>query len=186
MPADDIVLEADDKMDKAVGVLSDEYRGLRTGRATPALVDHLSVEYYGAPTPIKQLASISCPDARLIVIKPYDAGAMEGIEKAIQKSNLGINPQSDGKVIRLAVPPLSEERRKQYARMAKDSAEKAKVAIRNIRRDAMKAAEAEEKEGGMTEDELTRFKTEMQKSTDDHEKKVEELLDKKTKEIMEV
>lgn len=186
MPADDIVLEADDKMDKAVAVLTEEFKGLRTGRATPALVDHFTVEYYGAPTPIKQVASISCPDPRMIVIKPYDASALPGIEKAIQKSNLGINPQSDGKLIRLAIPPLSEERRKQLAKVAKDSCEKAKVAIRNIRRDAMKQADEEEKKGSMTEDEHERFKTEIQKSTDDHEKKIDEALEKKSKEIMEV
>jgi ribosome recycling factor len=186
MPTDDIILEADDKMDKAVAVLTEEFKGLRTGRATPALVDHFMVEYYGAPTPIKQVASISCPDARLIVIKPYDAGALPGIEKAIQKSNLGINPQNDGKLIRLAIPPLSEERRKQYSKMAKDNSEKAKVAIRNIRRDAMKQAEDEEKKGVMTEDELTRFKDEIQKSITDHEKKIDEILEKKIKEVMEV
>ncbi|MCC6739408.1 MAG: ribosome recycling factor [Planctomycetia bacterium] len=186
MPTDDIILEADDKMDKAVAVLAEEFKGLRTGRATPALVDHFTVEYYGAPTPIKQVASISCPDARLIVIKPYDAAALQPIEKAIQKSNLGINPQNDGKMIRLAIPPLSEERRKQLAKMAKDSVEKAKVAIRNIRRDAMKQAEEEEKKGIMTEDDLTRFKDEIQKSITDHEKKMDEILEKKTKEIMEV
>ncbi len=186
MPTDDIILEADDKMDKAVNVLADEYKGLRTGRATPALVDHLVVEYYGAPTPLKQVASISCPDPRLIVIKPYDATALPGIEKAVQKSNLGINPQNDGKLIRLAIPPLSEDRRKQLAKMAKDSAEKAKVALRNVRRDAMKQAEDEEKKGLMTEDELKRFKDEIQKSIGDHERKMEDILDRKTKEIMEV
>ncbi|MEK7469525.1 MAG: ribosome recycling factor [Planctomycetota bacterium] len=186
MPSDDIILEADDKMDKAVAVLTEEFKGLRTGRATPALVDHFMVEYYGAPTPIKQVASISCPDARLIVIKPYDVGALPGIEKAIQKSNLGINPQNDGKLIRLAIPPLSEERRKQYSKMAKDSSEKAKVAIRNIRRDAMKQAEDEEKKKVMTEDELTRFKEEIQKSITGHETKIDDILEKKTKEIMEV
>ena len=186
MPYDDILLEADDKMDKAVGVLTEEFKGIRTGRATPALVDHLVVEYYGAPTPLKQVASISCPDPRMIVIKPYDVSALQGIEKAIQKSNLGINPQSDGKLIRLAIPPLSEERRKQMAKMARDTAEKAKVAIRNIRRDALKQAEEEEKKGKMTEDELTRFKDEIQKSISDHEKKIDDQVEKKSKEILEV
>jgi ribosome recycling factor len=186
MPFDDIILEAEDKMDRAVAVLAEEFKGIRTGRATPALVDHLTVEYYGAPTPLKQVASISCPDPRLIVIKPYDVSALQGIEKAIQKSNLGINPQNDGKLIRLAIPPLSEERRKQMAKMAKDQVEKAKVSIRNVRRDALKQAEEEEKKGKMTEDDLTRFKDEIQKSTDEHEKKLDESLDKKSKEIMEV
>jgi ribosome recycling factor len=186
MPADDIILEADDKMDKAVAVLTDEFKGLRTGRATPALVDHLMIEYYGAPTPLKQVASVSCPDPRLIVIKPYDLGALPGIEKAIQKSNLGINPQNDGKLVRLAIPPLSEERRKQFAKIAKESCEKAKIALRNVRRDAMKQAEDEEKKGVMTEDELTRFKTEIQKSIEEHERKIEEILARKTTEILEV
>jgi len=186
MPSDDILLEADDKMDKAVTVLAEEFKGIRTGRATPSLVDHLIVEYYGAPTPLKGIASISCPDPRLIVIKPYDASALTGIEKAIQKSNLGLNPQNDGKLLRLAIPPLSEERRKQMAKIAKDTAEKAKVSLRNIRRDALKQAEDEEKKGVMTEDELTRFKEEIQKTTTDHEKKIEDQVEKKTKEIIEV
>ncbi|NUN47862.1 MAG: ribosome recycling factor [Candidatus Brocadiae bacterium] len=186
MPIDDIILESEDKMDKAVAVLTEEFKGIRTGRATPALVDTMVVEYYGAPTPLKQVASISCPDARLIVIKPYDATALPGIEKAIQKSNLGINPQNDGKLIRLAIPPLSEERRKQMAKLAKDHAEKAKVALRNIRRDALKQGEGEQKEGLMTEDDLERFKTEIQHSISGHERKIDEQMEKKTKEIMEV
>ena len=123
MPYDDIVLEAEEKMEKALEVLNQEFKGVRTGRATPGLVEGISVDYYGAPTNLKQLATITIPDARMIVLKPFDPGSLGEIEKAIQKSNLGINPSNDGKMIRLAIPPLSEERRKQMVKMAKDMVE---------------------------------------------------------------
>jgi ribosome recycling factor len=186
MPFDDIVLEAEEKMEKAVEVLTGEFKGVRTGRATPALVDGIQVDYYGAPTPIKQLATITIPDARLIVLKPFDPGSLGEIAKAIQKSNLGINPSNDGKVIRLAIPPLSEERRKQMTKMAKDLAEKAKVSIRSVRRDGNAQVDTEEKEKTITEDEKFKAREEIQKLTEQYEKQVEEALEKKTKEIMEV
>jgi ribosome recycling factor len=186
MPYDDIVLEAEDRMEKALEMLAGEFKGVRTGRATPGLVEGIAVEYYGSPTPIKQLAVIAIPDSRLIVLKPYDPSSLGEIERAIQKSNLGINPANDGKVIRLAIPPLSEERRKQLSRLAKDMAEKAKVALRNIRREGNAQADTEEDDKQMTEDEKFKAKEEVQRLTEEFEKKVDELLEKKTKEIMEV
>jgi ribosome recycling factor len=186
MPYDDIVLEAEEKMEKALEVLLQEFKGVRTGRATPGLVEGIHVDYYGSPTPLKQLATITIPDARMIVLKPFDPGSLGEIEKAIQKSNLGINPANDGKVIRLAIPPLSEERRKQMCKMAKDMAEKSKVAIRNVRRDSNAQADKEEKEKELTEDEKFKAKEEVQRLTEQYEKKAEETLEKKTKEIMEV
>jgi ribosome recycling factor len=186
MAYDDIVLEAEEKMEKAVEVLYGEFKGVRTGRATPGLVDGVTVDYYGAPTPLKQLATITVPDARMIVLKPFDPGSLGEIEKAIQKSNLGINPANDGKMIRLAIPPLSEERRKQMVKMAKDLVEKAKVSIRNARRDANAQADAEEKDGTLTEDERFKAKEEIQRLTEQYEKKAEDGLEKKTKEILEV
>ena len=186
MPYDDIVLEAEDKMEKAVAVLNDEMRGVRTGRASASLVDGLRVDYYGAPTPIKSLASITVPEPRMIMVKPFDAGAIDGIVKAIQKSELGLTPQSDGKIVRLAVPALSEERRKQMAKLVKENGEKAKVAIRNIRRDANQQADGEEKGGKMSEDELKRTKDEVDRLTKEYEAKATEAVDKKTKEVMEV
>ena len=186
MPYDDIVLEAEDKMEKALGVLNDEMRGVRTGRASAALVDGIRVDYYGAPTAMKALASITVPEPRMIVVKPFDAGAIDGIVKAIQKSELGLTPQSDGKLVRLTVPALSEERRKQMAKLVKEHGEKAKVSLRNIRRDGNQAAEGEEKGGSMSEDELKRTKTEIDRLIKEYEGKIGETVDKKTKEVMEV
>lgn len=186
MSFDDIVLESEEKMEKALGALVHEFKGVRTGRATPGLVDGIAVDYYGTPTPLKQLAAVTIPDARLIVLKPFDPGSLGEIAKAIQKSNLGINPANDGRVIRLAIPPLSEERRRQMAKVAKEMAEKAKVSIRNARRDGNAQADREEQEKSMTEDEKFKAKEEVQKLTEQYEGKVEEQLEKKTKEIMEV
>ncbi|MDQ7778343.1 MAG: ribosome recycling factor [Planctomycetota bacterium] len=186
MPYDDIFLEADDKMNKSLTALADELKGIRTGRASPGLVDSIRVDYYGAPTPLKQLASVSVPDPRLIVVKPFDAGALPEIQKAIQKSELGINPTTDGKLVRLVVPPLSEERRRQLVKLVKDMAERARVSIRNVRRDALKQGDDEEDKGDLTEDEKFKLKEEIQKMTAEIEKKLGELLEKKQKEIMEV
>jgi ribosome recycling factor len=186
MPYDDIALEAEDKMEKAVAVLGDELRGVRTGRATAGLVDQIRVEYYGAPTPLKSLASITVPEPRMIVLKPFDAGAIDGIVKAIQKSDVGLTPQSDGKIIRLAVPPLSEDRRKQMSKMVKEFGEKAKVAIRNIRSEANGVADKEEKGKEISEDEAKRTKAEIDRLTKEHEEKAQGVVDRKTKEVMEV
>jgi ribosome recycling factor len=178
MPYDDIVLEAEDKMEKAIAVLGDELRGVRTGRASAGLVDQLKVEAYGAPTPLKSLASITVPEPRMIMLKPFDPSVINDIVKAIQKSEVGLTPQSDGKIIRLAVPPLSEERRKQMAKMVKEFGEKAKVTIRAVRREGNQAAEGEEKGKTISEDEAKRTK--------DYEGKAQDAVDKKTKEVMEV
>ena len=186
MPYDDIVLEADDKMEKAVAVLADELRGVRTGRATAALVDQLKVDAYGTTSPLKALASITVPEPRMIMVKPFDPGVVNDIVKAIQKSEVGLTPQSDGKLIRLAVPPLSEERRKQMSKLVKENGEKAKVSIRNIRREANGTADAEEKAKTISEDEDKRTKVEIDRLTKDYEAKVQETVDKKTKEIMEI
>lgn len=185
MPHDDICLEAEERMDKAVQVFVEQVRGIRTGRASPALVENIKVDYYGSPTPLKQIAAISVPDARLLVIRPYDPGALGEIEKALQKSELGLNPANDGKVVRLPIPPLSEERRQQLAKQLKGMGEQAKVAVRNVRRDAMKTAEAEEKDKKITEDEKFKIKDSLQKFTEEYEKKTDEGLEKKTKEILE-
>jgi ribosome recycling factor len=185
MPYDDIALEAEDKMQKAVEVLAGEFKGVRTGRASPGLVEGVKVDYYGAPTPLKSIASITVPEPRMILLKPFDPGSLGAIEKAIQKSDLGLNPQSDGKIIRLAIPALSEETRKKLAKQVKELGEKAKVSIRNVRRDANGVADAEERDGKMSEDERTRAREEVDRLTKEYEGKVQELVDKKTKEVME-
>lgn len=186
MSYDDIVLEAEDKMMKALEVLQNEFKTVRTGRATPALVDGVKVDYYGAPTPLKSLAAITVPEPRMIMVKPFDPGAIDGIIKGIQKADLGLNPQSDGKIVRLAIPPLSEERRKQMAKLVKEQGEKAKLAIRNVRRDANQQTDAEEKDGTLTEDDKARTKEEIDRLTKEYEGKVQDGVDKKTKEVMEV
>jgi ribosome recycling factor len=160
-------------------------RGLRTGRATPALVDNLRVEYYGSPTPLKQLAQINTPDPQQIVIRPFDQSALKEIERAIRSSDLGMSPNNDGKLIRLQVPPMSGEQRQKLATRIKKSAEEAKVSCRNIRRDANKAFDLAEKGKEMTEDERDRGKDEVQKLLKQYEDKVSEMAEKKTKEILE-
>ena len=186
MPYDEIALEAEDKMEKAVAVLNKELRGVRTGRASPGLVDTIKVDYYGEPTQLKALASITVPEARMILVKPFDPGATDGIIKGIQKSDIGLTPQSDGKVIRLAVPPLSEERRKKMSKTVKDLGEKAKISMRSIRREGNSTADREEKEKDISEDDAKRIKTEMDRLTKEYEGKVVEALEKKTKEVMEI
>lgn len=183
---DDILLETEDKMEKAVAHVVGEFNHIRTGRATAGLVDGVRVDYYGSPTPLKQLATISVPEARLIVIKPFDPGSLKEIEKAIQRSELGVTPMSDGKLVRLAMPPLSEEQRKKLAARCKELAEAARVSVRNIRRDSNKAAEGSLADGDLTEDQDAKLKAEIQSLTKQYEGKVDEALAKKTKEIMEV
>src|SRR3954452_3859272 len=150
MTTDEILLDAEERMEKAANVFRDELRGLRTGRATPALLDTIKVEYYGSPTPIKQLAQVSTPDPQQLVVRPFDAGALKDIEKAIRASNLGLAPNNDGKLIRLTVPPMSGEQRQKMVTLIKKRAEETKVACRNVRRDANKQLEAGEKDGDMT------------------------------------
>jgi ribosome recycling factor len=185
MTSDEILFDAEERMEKAVTVLRDELRGLRTGRATPALVDGIRVEYYGSPTPLKQMAQISTPDPQQILIRPYDQGSLKDIEKAIRASDLGMSPNSDGKMIRLQVPAMSGEQRQKMVARIKKIAEESKVACRNIRRDANKHFDQAEKNKEMTEDERDRGKEEVQELLRKFEEKVTEMSDKKSKEVME-
>ncbi len=185
MTADEILMDVEERMEKAVNVYREELRGLRTGRATPGLVDSLRVEYYGSPTPLKAMATISTPDPQSLVIKPFDPAMLKEIEKAIRSSDLGMAPNNDGKIIRLVVPTMSGEQRKKLVTVLKKSAEAAKVACRNIRRDGNKHLETAEKEGEITEDELEKLKEQVQTLLKQYEDKIVELEDKKTKEIME-
>lgn len=178
--------ETVEKMDKAVDSLKYELNGLRAGRANPKILDRVSVDYYGAMTPINQMANVSAPEPRMILIQPWDANAIPMIEKAIQTSDLGINPSNDGKVIRIVMPQLTEERRRDLVKMAKKFGEDAKVAIRNIRRHAIHDLKELEKESIITEDELKHAEADIQKLTDGETKKVDEIVSLKNDEIMEV
>ncbi len=186
MSADDILMDTEERMDQAVQHLTGELSGLRSGRASPALVDKLQVPAYGVDTPLANLAQIGCPEPRQIMIKPYDASIIKDIERAIQASDLGLNPSSDGKVLRLNLPPLSEERRKQLAKVVKDNGEKANIAVRNVRRDANKSADAAQKDKALTEDECERLKKEIQDLTKSHETRISDMTGKKIKDLMEV
>ena len=183
---DDILLESDDKMEKAVEHLVHSFRGVRTGRASPALVEDIRIDYYGSTAPLKHAASISVPEPRMIVIKPFDAGTVSDVVKGIQKSELGITPQSDGKLIRLTIPPLSEERRKQMVSLCKEKAEEARVALRNIRREANRQADTGKNDGAISEDDLKRLKAEIDEMIKKFEKQIDETLERKTKEVLEV
>ena len=183
---DDWLKDAEERMDKSVEALHKDLASIRTGRATPALVDRLQIEYYGTPTPLLSLASVTAPEARLLVIQPYDRGAMAAIEKAIQASQLGLNPSNDGVMIRIPVPPLTEERRKEFVKMAKQKAEAARVAIRNIRRDEVEHIRKIEKDGEVGSDELDRGLAQLQKITDRFVANVDEVAHKKEQEILEV
>ncbi|WP_432400504.1 ribosome recycling factor [Wukongibacter sp. M2B1] len=174
------------KMKKSIGVLKEELQSIRAGRANPALLDRINVEYYGSPTPLKQLAGISAPEPRLLVIQPYDSNAISDIERAIIQSDLGINPSNDGKLIRLAIPMLTEERRKELQKVVKKTGEEIKIAIRNERREANDKLKKMNKSNELTEDDLKRAEDEVQKMTDKYIKEVEELISKKEEEILEV
>lgn len=175
-----------DKMDKTVQVLKHEYASVRAGRANPALLDRITVEYYGTETPLNQLANITAPESRVLNISPWDAKSIPAIEKAIQKSDLGMNPSNDGKIIRLVVPQLTEERRKELVKTVKKLAEDAKVAIRNLRRDANDNLKKLKKDGEITEDELKKSEDNTQKVTDKFIKEVDKMAEAKEKEILEV
>jgi ribosome recycling factor len=183
---DDWLKDAEERMDKSVEALHKDLGTIRTGRATPALVDRLQVEYYGTPTPLQSLANVTAPEARLLVIQPYDRGAMGEIERAIQKSDLGLNPSNDGTLIRIPIPQLTEERRKEFVKMAKQKAEAARVAIRNIRRDEVEHIRKIEKDGEVGTDEVDRGLASLQKITDRFVAKVDEIAHKKEQEILEV
>ena len=174
------------RMEGAIEHLRKEFAGLRTGRASLALLDHVFVDYYGTPTPLKQLANLSVPESRLITIQPWDASIMKEIEKALATSDLGLTPSNDGKIIRLPIPPLSEERRKDLVKVSKKYGEETKVQIRGFRREGNEALKARQKGGELTEDELRRVENENQKLTDTYIHKVDELLKKKEEEILEI
>ncbi|MBS2969013.1 ribosome recycling factor [Metabacillus sp. KIGAM252] len=178
--------QAKDRMEKAVSAFQRELATVRAGRASASLLDKVTVEYYGAPTPVNQLASISVPEARMLIITPYDKSALGDIEKAIQKADLGLNPTNDGSIVRIAIPALTEERRRELGKLVKKYAEEAKVGIRNIRRDANDDLKKAEKNGDMTEDELRGLSDEVQKLTDSYISKLDQIAKDKDKEIMEV
>ena len=185
MPIDDILLECEEKMEHAVGYFAEELRGIRTGRASAGLVDHIKVDYYGSPTDLRQLASVSVPEPGLIAIKPFDPSCVKEIEKAIQASDLGITPSTAGKVIRLPVPALSGERRQHLVMQLKKMAEQARVVIRNVRRDCNKMADGEKNGNVLTEDDVDSCREDVQKLTDQYSEKIDEILDGKTREVME-
>jgi ribosome recycling factor len=186
MDADEILMEAEEKMEAAVGHLTAELQGMRSGRASPALVDRLRVNAYETQTPLGQLAQIGCPEPRMILVKPYDASILKNIEKAIQSSDLGLNPTSDGKVIRIVLPPLSEERRRQLAKVVKEHGEAAAIAIRNARRDSNKKADSALDDGDLTEDQAQDLKESIQDLTKQYEERAKSVVEKKTSELMEV
>jgi ribosome recycling factor len=175
-----------DRMKKTIESMKKDFTGIRTGRASPAILDSIRVQAYGQETPIKQLASISIPESRMIVIQPWDKSVLGEVEKAIQKSDLGINPQNDGKLLRLIFPPLTEDRRKELVKVVKKRGEEGKVAIRNIRRDAIDYLKEMEKEGLISEDDEHRGQDEIQKLTDDLIVEIDKTLEAKEREIMEV
>ena len=182
----EIISDCKDKMAKAVEHLRDEFSRVRTGRATPALVEKMRVDYYGSEVPLQQLAGFTVPEPRVLVIQPYDKGAMAAIEKAIRDSDLGIAPNNDGIVIRLSFPALTEERRREYVKLAKHYAEDGRVAVRNIRRDARKHLEVAERNHEISSDELDRAEKEMEKITHEHVEKIDKALARKEHELLEV
>ena len=186
MPADDILLDCEEHMEKAVDHLRHEMRGVRTGRASPALVENIRADYYGTPTELRSMASISVPEATQLLIKPFDAGSLKYIEKAINDAKLPLTARNDGKTLRLILPAMSQDVRKKMVSQVKGFSETAKVGIRNARRDANKLADTEQKGGILTEDQLTKLKEDIQELTKSYEGKVDEAISKKEKEIMEV
>lgn len=178
--------QIEERMEKTVNVFEEHLAEIRAGRANPAILNKIKVDYYGVPTPINQIAGISVPEARMIVIQPWDANVLKSIEKAILTSDIGINPNNDGKLLRLTFPELTEERRKEIARDIKKLTEEAKISIRSIRRDAMDLAKKEEKDGNMTEDEERQAEDRIQKLTDKEIAIIDELSEKKEKDIMSV
>ena len=181
-----VMNQAKERMDNAIGAFSRELASIRAGRANASLLDRITIDYYGAPTPLNQMAGISVPEARLLSIQPYDKTTLGDIEKAIMKSDIGITPSNDGTIIRLAIPALTEERRKEIVKTVKKEAEESKVVIRNVRRDANEEFKKLEKNAEITEDELHRNGDEIQKLTDSYIKKIDNLAKEKEDEIMEI
>jgi ribosome recycling factor len=185
MSVEEILLDVEDRMEKALAKLKGDLAGIRTGRANPGLVDSLRVEVYGSPTPIKAIASVGAPEPTQIVIRPFDPGTLKDIEKAVQASGLGLNPQNDGRLIRINVPPLSTEVRRKLSGRIRELSEEAKIAVRNVRRDGNKSADQEQKDKTMTEDERDKLKDEIQELTKAYETKASDLATAKEKEVME-
>ena len=183
---EDFVSEASRKMDRSVEAAAHEFNTIRTGRASAALLDRIQIDYYGTLTPLQQLATINVPEPRMLTVQPYDPGSIKGIERAIQESDLGLTPSNDGKIIRLPIPQLTEERRKELVKVVKGLAEEGRVAVRNVRRDAMHHLKDLVRNGDVGDDEERRAEERVQKLTDEHVTKIDELLKRKEAEIMEV
>ena len=183
---DEILSEADDKMDKSVEATREEFAAIRAGRANPSMFNKITVEYYGTPTPLQQLASFTAPEPRIILISPFDQGAMANIEKAIRDSDLGINPANDGKVLRCVFPDLTEERRKEYIKVARTKAEEGRVSVRNIRRHAKQSLEKLDKDGEVGKDEVAAAEKRLDSATKTHTDKIDDLLKHKESELIEV
>ncbi|WP_019876454.1 ribosome recycling factor [Sporichthya polymorpha] len=183
---DDTLLEAEEKMEKAVEVAKEDFSAIRTGRANPAMFSKIMVDYYGALTPVNQLASFTTPEARMVIVSPYDKGSLAAIEKAIRDSDLGVNPSNDGSIIRVVLPQLTEERRKEYIKVAKGKAEDARISIRNIRRHAMEALHKMQKDGDAGEDDVRRAEKHLEDVTHKYVGTVDELLKHKEAELLEV
>ncbi|AAM24628.1 ribosome recycling factor [Caldanaerobacter subterraneus subsp. tengcongensis MB4] len=182
----DYLKDSEERMKKTLNVLKSELAAIRAGRANPALLDRITVNYYGTPTPLNRLATITAPEPRVLVVQPWDVSQIGEIEKAIQKSDLGINPVSDGKVLRLVLPELTEERRKELVKLVHKKAEEARIAVRQIRRDANDLVKKMEKDGEISEDERKRREEEIQKLTDKYIKEIDKMVEAKEKEIMEI
>jgi ribosome recycling factor len=183
---EDFINDATQRMDKSVEATQEHFNSVRTGRAAPALLDRITVDYYGTPTPLKNLATINAPEPRLLTIQPFDPSSVKQIEKTIQESDLGLTPSNDGKVIRLPIPQLTEERRKELVKVVRHMAEEGRVAVRNVRRDAIKHLEELVRNGDVGDDEERAAEGRVQKLTDGHTSKIDELLKRKEAEIMEV
>lgn len=183
---DETLLESLEKMEKAVEHVAHQFVAVRTGRASPALIERLNVDYYGSPVPLQQLASFQVPEARLLVIKPHDRSAIGAIEKALNGSDIGVNPSNDGIIIRLAFPALTEDRRKEYVKVVKNLAEDGRVVLRSVRRDARKALETAEKDGDISKDELERAEKDLEKMTQEHVDTIDKAAVRKEQEVMEV
>jgi ribosome recycling factor len=186
MSIDGILKEAESKMGKSVEHLEQELTAIRTGRANPALIERVMIPYYGSPTPLNQLAQISAPEARLLVVQVYDRSQLGTVEKAIRDSGIGLNPSNDGQVIRVPIPPLTEERRREYVRMVRQRAEEARVAVRNVRRDELQRLHQQERAGEVPEDQAKRAGDRLQKITDAHTGRIDAIATRKEAEVMEV
>ena len=183
---DEFLQDATHRMDRSIDAAREHFNSVRTGRASPALLDRIQIDYYGQPTPLKQLATIGAPEARLLTVQPFDPSSLKAIERAIQESDLGLTPSNDGRVIRLPIPQLTEERRKELVRLVRQMAEESRVAVRNVRRDVMHHLQELVRNGDVGDDEERRAEDRVQKLTDEHVKKIDELLKHKEAEIMEV